>query len=49
MSYMSNTAGVLSEAGTAYPSRALDEFTPGFLFLVGSVLLIFLVLCVVLI
>ena len=35
--YISNTAGVLSEAGTAYPSRA-SEFTPGFL--VGSVLLI---------
>jgi len=43
--YMSNTVGVLLEAGTAYPSRA-PEFTTGFL--VGSVLLIFLVLCVVL-
>ena len=36
--YMSNTAGVLWQAGTAYPSRA-PEFTPGFL--VGSVLLSF--------
>ena len=32
--------GCLKEAGTAYPSRA-PEITPGFL--VGSVLLIFLV------
>ena len=40
---MSNTAGVLSEAETTYPSRA-PEFTLGFL--VGSVLLIVLVVCV---
>jgi len=40
---MSNMTGVLYEAGTAYPSRAL-EFTSVF-FLVGSVLLF---LCVVL-
>ena len=37
---MSNTAGVLKEAGTAYPLLA-PEFTPGFL--VGYVLLILLV------
>jgi len=43
--YMSNTAGVLWEALTAYPSRA-PEFNP--VYLVGSVLLIFLVFCVVL-
>jgi hypothetical protein len=35
---MSSTAGVLKEAGTAYPSRA-HEFTPGFV--VESVLFIF--------
>ena len=35
---MNNMGGVLSEAGTAYSSRA-PEFTPSFL--VGSVLLIF--------
>jgi hypothetical protein len=35
---MSSTAGVLKEAGTAYPSRA-HEFTPGFV--VVSVLFIF--------
>ena len=39
--YMSNTAGVLLEAGTDYPSRTHD-FAHGF-FLVVSVLLIFLV------
>jgi hypothetical protein len=38
-------AGVLSEAGTAYPSRA-PGFTPGFWR--GSVLLIYLAFCVVL-
>jgi hypothetical protein len=38
--YISNTVNGLSEAGTAYPSRA-PEFTPG-------MLLIFLVFCVVL-
>jgi hypothetical protein len=44
--YMSNTAaGVLWEALTAYPSRA-PEFKPGYL--VGSVSLIHLVACVVL-
>jgi len=43
--YMSNTAGVLSEAGLAYPSRA-NGFTLGVL--VGSVLLVVLVFCVVL-
>jgi len=42
---LSNTTGVLYEAGIVYPSRA-PEFTPGFF--VGSVLLIFLTLCVVL-
>jgi hypothetical protein len=40
---MSNTAGVLWEAGTAYSSRA-HEFTT--VVLVGSMLLIFLVVCV---
>ena len=30
--YISNTAGVLEEAGTAYPLRA-PELTPGFLVL----------------
>ena len=40
--YMSNTVGVLCEAGTAYPSRA-HEFIHGFF--VGSVLLILLVFC----
>jgi hypothetical protein len=38
--YMSNTVGVLSEAGTAYPSRAL-ELSP--VFFVKSVLLFFVV------
>jgi len=42
---MSNTADVLSEAGTAYPSRA-HGFTLGVL--VGSMLLVALVFCVVL-
>jgi hypothetical protein len=42
---MSNTAGVLWEALTAYPSRA-PEFNLGYL--VGSVLLIHVVFCVVL-
>jgi hypothetical protein len=36
--YISNTAGVLLEAGTTYSSQG-SEFTIGFL--VGSVLLIF--------
>jgi hypothetical protein len=43
--YMSNTAGVLLEAGTVYPSRVPD-FTSGFL--VGSILFIFSVVYVVL-
>jgi hypothetical protein len=41
--YMSNTAGVLSETGTAYPPRAL-ELSP--VFFVKSVLLFFVVFCV---
>ena len=41
---MSNTAVILYEAGTTYPSRA-SEFTAGFL--VGSMLLIILVFSVV--
>ena len=40
--YMSSTAGILQEAGTAYPSRA-PKFPPVFFFFVGSVLLILLV------
>jgi hypothetical protein len=43
--YRSNTADVLSESGTAYPSRA-PQFIPGFL--VSSVLLIILVFYAVL-
>jgi hypothetical protein len=43
--YMSNTEGVLLEARTAYPSPA-PAFIPGIL--VGSVLVIFLVFCIVL-
>ena len=42
--YRSNMEGELEESGTDYPSRT-PEFTPRFL--VGSVLLIFLVICVV--
>ena len=42
---MSNTAGVLQEAGTAYPWRA-HEFSP--IVLMWSMLLIFLYFCVVL-
>jgi hypothetical protein len=42
---MSNTTGVLYESGAAYPSRP-PVFTLAFV-LLGSVLLIFLVFCVV--
>jgi hypothetical protein len=44
--YMSNTVGVLPEAGTTYPLRAY-AFTPGLL--VGSGSLILLVYCAVLV
>ena len=43
--YMSHTVDILWDAGTTYPSQ-VPEFTPAFL--VGSVLLIFLVFCVIL-
>jgi hypothetical protein len=46
--YMSNTAGFLSEARNGYPSRAPKAVHP-MLFLVGSVLLVFLsFVCVIL-
>ena len=44
--YMSNTAGALCEVRTAYPLRAPEFTSVGFL--IGSLLLIFLVCCIVL-
>ena len=45
LDYMSNITGVLSEAGTAYPSPA-TSFTP--IFLVGSEFIIFIIIYVAL-